>query len=127
MPKAIALVLHWRRLRRLPGEGDEVVTDRKPYETDEPQPEIHYEITVNGKSLCRNQECTLERGIGYPAGRYRFSYAECRPDGSWCLVFMRRDRRPNKDGEYEWRFRHVWRNAEAVRVIHRPRPEPDPA
>lgn len=97
------------------------MTDRKPYETDEPQPEIHYEITVNGKPLRRNQEATLDRGTGWPAGRYAFQYAELRQDGSWCLVFFGPVRRAKQ------RYRHVWRSAAAVRVIHRPRPEPDPA
>ena len=94
---------------------------RKPYESDEPQPAIHYEVTVGGKLLCRNQEVTLERGIGYPAGRYRFDYAEELANGTWCLVFFGPVRRSKQ------RYRHLWRDGSAVRVIHRRRPTLDQA
>lgn len=108
-------------MRGVCSEGDEAMTTRQSCKSDERQPVIHYEVTVGGKLLRRNQECTLERGIGYPAGRYRFQYAEERPDGQWMLMFMRRDRRPDpKTGEYAWRYREVWesRNGQ-VRTIHR--------
>lgn len=99
------------------------MTAREAYKSDEAQPIFHDEITVGGKLLCRNQECTLERGIGYPAGKYRFQYAEERPDGQWMLMFMRRDRRPDpRTGEYSWRYREVW-NPDNVRRVHRPRQE----
>lgn len=88
---------------------------RKPYVSDEPQPTYHHAITIDGKLLCRNQEATLERGIGYPAGRYVFQYAQERPDGQWCLTFYGPVRRTKQ------RYREVWRSAAAVRVIHRPR------
>lgn len=86
---------------------------RKPYETDEPQSEIHYEVMIGPKLLCRSQEVTLERGIGYPAGRYKFEYAEELPGGQWCLHFFGPVRRSKQ------RYRQVWRDASAVRVIHR--------
>lgn len=90
---------------------------RKPYRSDEPQPEYHHHITIDGKLLSRNQEATLERGIGYPAGRYTFQYAEERPDGQWCLMFFGPSRRSKQ------RYREVWRSGAAVRVIHRAHPQ----
>lgn len=86
--------------------------DRHP---GEPQPTYHHHITIDGKLLSHNQEATLERGIGYPAGRYKFEYAEQCDDGQWCLVFFGPVRRTKQ------RYRQVWRQAAAVRVIHRPR------
>lgn len=86
---------------------------RKPYRSDEPQPVVHYNITIDGKLLCRNGEATLERGIGYPAGKYRFQYAEELPDGQWLLVFYGPSRRSKQ------RYRQVWRNGAAVRTVHR--------
>lgn len=87
---------------------------RDPYQADEPQPVYHHHITIDGKLLSRNQEATLERGIGYPAGRYTFQYAEQLPDGQWCLTFFGPVRRSKQ------RFRQVWRSGAAVRTIHRP-------
>lgn len=98
-------------MRGVRGEGHEVIA-RRPYESDELQPVIHYEIEINGKPLARNQEATLERGIGYAAGRYRFQYAEERPDGQWCLMFFGPVRRSKQ------RYRQVWHSAAAVRTIH---------
>lgn len=86
---------------------------RKPYDSLSPQPVIHYEVEVGGKPLARNQEVTLERGIGYAAGRYRFQYAEELPDGRWLLMFFGPSRRAKQ------RYRHVWHTG-VVRVIHRP-------
>ena len=80
--------------------------------TDEPMPVFHYEVQVNGKPLARNQECTLERGIGYPAGRYKFCYAE-ELDGRWALTFFGPCRRANR------RWRQVFDVAGTVRTIHR--------
>jgi hypothetical protein len=79
---------------------------------------IHYVITIDGKRLQRNQEATLERGIGYPAGRYKFEYAEERPNGQWCLVFFGPVRRSKQ------RYREVWQHGAAVRTIHRPSDRP---
>jgi hypothetical protein len=87
---------------------------RQAYEPDEPQPVYHHAITIDGKLLSRNQLVTLERGIGYPAGKYRFEYAEERPDGDWCLTFFGPVRRAKQ------RYRQVWRHGAAVRTIHRP-------
>jgi hypothetical protein len=85
---------------------------RKPYVSDEPTPVYHHDIVIDGMSLSRNQECTLERGIGYPAGRYLFQYAEELPNGEWVLTFFGPSRRARK------RHRQVWRSAAAVRTIH---------
>jgi hypothetical protein len=113
------MVLPEPPVRGVRGEGDGPMTARKAYATDERQPVIHYEIEVGGKPLARNQLVTLERGIGYPAGKYRFQYAEEQPGGLWMLMFMRRDRRPDpKTGEYAWRYRQVWDTGQ-VRTIHR--------
>jgi hypothetical protein len=93
------------------------VITRKPYVSDAPQRAIHYEIEVGGKPLARNQEATLERGIGYPAGRYRFQYAEEHPQG-WCLMFFGPVRRAKQ------RYRQVWDTCQ-VRTIHRPVGHPE--
>jgi hypothetical protein len=90
------------------------VQTRKPYVADEAAPVYHHAITIDGKLLCRNQEASLERGIGYPAGRYVFQYAQERPDGQWCLMFYGPVRRSKQ------RYREVWKFGAAVRVIHRP-------
>lgn len=87
---------------------------RKPYKSDETQPVFHHSITYDGKLLQRNQLCTLERGIGYPAGKYRFQYAEETADGRWCLTFFGPVSRAKQ------RYRLVWPQSDAVRTIHRP-------
>jgi hypothetical protein len=51
--------------------------------------------------LKTNQEVTLERGIGYPAGRYRFCYAEQRGP-VFMLMFFGPTRRAKQ------RYREVW-------------------
>lgn len=89
------------------------MNEKKAYISDEPVPVVHHAITVDGKLLSRNQEATLERGIGYPAGRYKFQYAFEGADGQWCLMFYGPSRRRKQ------RYREVWRNGRAVRVIHR--------
>lgn len=86
---------------------------RKRYKSDEQTPVYHHHITIDGKSLSRNQECTLERGIGYAAGRYRFQYAEHLPDGRWCLHFFGPSRRTKQ------RYRQVWREGAAIRTVHK--------
>jgi hypothetical protein len=85
---------------------------RQRYESSEPQPIYHYEVMVGPKLVRRNQECTLERGIGYPAGRYAFRFAEERHDGSWCLTFFGPVRRR------KMRWRQVW-DIGQVRTVHR--------
>jgi hypothetical protein len=95
------------------------VQARKAYRPDEPGPVYHHHITIDGKLLSRNQLATLERGIGYPAGKYAFQYAEERPDGQWMLMFFGPVRRSKQ------RYREVWRNGAAVRTVHRPSDRPD--
>jgi hypothetical protein len=117
--QGVAVVLPEPPVRGVRGEGDGPMITRQPYKSAEAQPVIHYEIEVGGKPLARNQLVTLERGIGYPAGKYRFQYAEDHRDG-WCLVFFGPVARSKQ------RYRQVWeRWTDQVRTIHRPvgRPE----
>ena len=97
-------------MRGVCGEGDGQVSA--------PQKLYHYEVILGGKLLQRNQECTLERGIGYAAGRYRFQYAE-QVGGRWLLVFFGPSRRSKQ------RYRQVWHPSDAVRTIHRPTGPPE--
>jgi hypothetical protein len=94
------------------------VITREPYKNDEAQPTYHHCITWDGKLLQRNQLVTLERGIGYPAGKYRFQYAEERTD-QWCLTFFGPVSRSKQ------RYRTVWEHSDEVRTIHRPVGTPD--
>lgn len=89
-----------------------MLTERRKYKPKEPTSEFWHEVEIDGKVVVRGQECTLERGIGYPSGRYRFQYAEVRPDGEVMLMFYGPSRRSKQ------RYREVWRNAAAVRQIH---------
>lgn len=114
--QATPLVLRPTALPGLCSEGNGPVNHRTAYKPDKPQSQYHDNITLGGKLLCRNQEVTLERGIGYPAGRYAFQYAEERPDGQWVLMFFGPTRRSKQ------RYREVWQHrTDEVRVIHRPR------
>jgi len=87
------------------------MNQKERYVSDQPVPEHHHSITVGGKRLNVNQEVTLERGIGYPAGRYRFCYAE-QHDGDFMLMFFGPTRRTKQ------RYREVWYDGAAVRTVH---------
>lgn len=87
------------------------MNQKKHYVSDEPVPIHHHTITVRGKQLKTNQEVTLERGIGYPAGRYRFCYAEQRGP-VFMLMFFGPTRRTKQ------RYREVWNDSAAVRTVH---------
>lgn len=90
-----------------------MLTQRRSYASSHPQPEFWHEVEIDGTVVVRGQECTLERGIGYPAGRYKFQYAEVCTNGEVMLMFYGPSRRKKQ------RYREVWRNAAAVRRIHR--------
>lgn len=52
------------------------------------QPEFLYEVTVHGRRLAKGMHASLERGIGHPAGRYEFRYAEASRKGGEPLLFF---------------------------------------
>lgn len=87
------------------------MNQKKPYVSDESVPVHYYMITVRDKQLCVDQEVTLERGIGYPAGRYKFCYAQER-DGAFMLTFFGPTTRDKQ------RYREVWDYA-LIRTVHR--------
>jgi hypothetical protein len=96
-----------------------MLTQRKSYKVTEPTSTFWHEVEVDGKVMVKGQECELDRVIGHPAGRYRFQYAEVRPDGEIMLMFYGPTACLNgKPKRARQRYREVWRNAAAVRRIH---------
>lgn len=51
------------------------------------QPNFVHEVTINSRRLTKGMEATLTRGVGYPAGRYRFEYGENLKSGELMLQF----------------------------------------
>ena len=83
---------------------------KSAYKSDAPNPTYLHDVRVHGRRLAKGMEASLERGIGYPAGRYRFSYAEQLADGTLMLQFYGPTRRSKQ------RYRMV--RPEAVTTVH---------
>ena len=78
---------------------------------DERIPEYQHDVVVGGRRLHRGMEASLTQGIGYPAGRYRFDYAEVTGgDGPILLHFFGPVRRKKQ--------RHRMVLAAAVATVH---------
>jgi hypothetical protein len=92
---------------------------KSPYRSDEPNPTYLHDIRVNGRRLVEGMEASLERGIGYPAGRYRFKYAEQLADGTLMLQFYGPTRRSKQ--------RYRLARPEAVTTVHSKTYEPEEA
>lgn len=87
------------------------VNQKRAYKAPGEQPEFVYEITVNGRRLSKGMHASLERGIGHPAGRYEFRYAEPgKSNGEPLLFFYGPVRRSRQ------KYRQVV--AAAVKTVH---------
>ena len=86
------------------------MNQKRAYKTDEPVPVFVDEVTVNGKTLRKGQELTLNKGTNRPAGRYRFEYAEHSTLGQTLLFVYGPIRRTNQ------RQRMI--SPEVIRTIH---------
>jgi hypothetical protein len=86
------------------------MNQKKPFKSNTPAPVYLYDVRVNGRRLIKGMEASLGKGIGYPAGRYRFSYAEQLADGTLMLQFFGPTRRSKQ--------RYRLARPEAVTTVH---------
>lgn len=86
------------------------MNQKQPFKSNEAKPVYLHEVRINGRRLARDMEASLDRGIGYPAGRYLFKYAEQLADGTLMLQFYGPSRRAKQ------RYRTA--RPEAVNTVH---------
>ena len=76
-------------------------------------------MKVNGRNITKGMEATLTRGIGQPAGRYRFSYGEIDRSGNLVLSFFG----PTRRTKQKYRLVHAnnetgrW-ETDQIRTVH---------